>query len=487
MSVRPALLYSFASRYASLVIQFAATVVIARLLSPSEIGIYSVGAAVVMIANTLRDFGTSTYVIQEKELTDDRLRTAFTITVGLAWIIASVLWILSSPLSAFYAEPGVAEVLRVIAFNFVLIPFGSITLAMLRRDMNFRALMYITLAGTLAHSATAVALAALGMGFISLAWAAVCGTAATVVGAALANRQWIFARFSLIEQKRVLGFGMRSSLSSMASEAGHASPEMVLGRTLGMEATGLFSRAMGYVQLFERLLQDVLRGVMLPYFSDEARAGTNLRKKLNVAIENIGAISWFIIAMTAVLAKPMILLLYGSQWTDAVPIAQILCVAMAIRCLSPTLASALVANGHISLVMRATLGSTLAKFVLLIALSPYGLGPAAAGFTLAEGIGFILILRATRIADVFSFSDFFRICYRTLPLTLMGVVPALTATLLLPSPEGAGSLAVFVIAIGGASSAVWLTTIWLADRPPKQEMLRAIVFLRNRIAARTAS
>ena len=69
----------------------------------------------------------------------------------------------------------------------------------------------------------------------------------------------------------------------------------------------------------------------------------------------------------------------------------------------------------------------------------------------------------------------------------MGVVPALTATLLLPSPEGAGSLAVFVIAIGGASSAVWLTTIWLADRPPKQEMLRAIVFLRNRIAARTAS
>ena len=64
----------------------------------------------------------------------------------------------------------VGEVLTVMALNFALIPFGSISMALLRRDMNFRAIMFITVASTFAHSGISVLLAAMGFGFISLAW-----------------------------------------------------------------------------------------------------------------------------------------------------------------------------------------------------------------------------------------------------------------------------------------------------------------------------
>ena len=121
MNIRSALAYSFGTRYAATALQFLATLILARLLSPSEIGIYSVGASVIMIAHTLRDFGTSTYVIQEQELTPARLRTAFTLTVSIAWLLALILYFSATPLGVFYSEPGVALVMQVMAVNFALI------------------------------------------------------------------------------------------------------------------------------------------------------------------------------------------------------------------------------------------------------------------------------------------------------------------------------------------------------------------------------
>ncbi|WP_306476400.1 lipopolysaccharide biosynthesis protein [Methyloversatilis sp.] len=474
MTIRSALLYSFTTRYASLVIQFVASVIIARLLSPTELGIYSVGAAVIMIAHTFRDFGTSAYVIQESELTEDRLRTAFTLTIMVAWVIAAILYSASGPLASFYDEPGVGEVLRVMSANFALIPFGSITLALLRREMNFRSIMFINLASTFVHSGASILFAVLGLGFISLAWAAVLGTATTVIGALMVNRSWVMAWPSLSERRHVLGFSVRSSVSSIASEAGHASPDIILGRVLGMEATGMFGRAMGYVQLFERLLQDVLRSVMLPYLSDEIRSGSNLRATLNRALENIASVSWFLIGLTAVLAEPGIRILFGSQWGEAAPIAQVLAVSMAIRCISPSLASGLVANGQIDLLMKVSVLSVGTKLLLLILLSPYGLFWASVGFSLSEALTLVIMLHTTHRKGMFTWGDYARVSARTLPPALVGLVPAVLVVASDIATDTFLERIALILCAGLSSLVLWLVVLWLFDIPPKHELQRLL-------------
>ena len=74
--VRKALLFSFAERYLAIVIGLASNLVIARLLTPLEIGVYSVSLAVISIAQVLRDFGVAGYLVQERELNEDHIRTA---------------------------------------------------------------------------------------------------------------------------------------------------------------------------------------------------------------------------------------------------------------------------------------------------------------------------------------------------------------------------------------------------------------------------
>lgn len=470
MAIRKALAYAFTTRYLALVVQFASTMVLARLLTPAEIGIYSVGAAIIMIAQTLRDFGTSTYIIQESELSRERLATAFTVTLFVAWSIAAGLWIVAEPAARFYSEPGVREVMQVMALNFALLPLGSISMALLRRNMNFQAIMYITMASAVAQSASSVLFAWLGWGFISLAWGAVCGSMTSVIGAMLASPHSVLFRPTLCERRRVLSFSLKSSVSSIAAEAGHSAPDLVLGRTLGMEATGLFSRAMGYVQLFERLLQDVLRSVMLPYLADAERAGFNVPAKLKHALSNIVSVSVFIIALTAVLAEPLILLLFGHQWKAAIPIAQILCVAMMIRCAAPTVAAALVANGQITLVMRSNLLSSGLKFLLLAVCSSYGVEYAAVGFVVAELLSMSLLIAYCNKCSLITPRGFFLIYAKVIPLTMAGVLPAIIMVFYFALPQESYYIAFFSSLAGISSLIFWISMLYVTRSPLAEEI-----------------
>lgn len=471
MNLRSALAYSFGTRYFSTLVQFISTLILARLLSPGEIGIYSVGASVIMIANTLRDFGTSNYVIQEKELTQARLRTAFTFTVGVAWFLALVIFS-ATPIGEFYAEPGVTLVMHVMAVNFALIPLGSISGAILKRDMRFRSLMYIGVSSTLVNSLSAIVFASLGFGFISLAWSAVLGTATTVIGNWVAERRAFVMWPSLSERHRVLAFSLRSSISSIAAEAGHTAPDIVLGRTIGMEGAGLFSRAVGYVQMFERFLQDSLQGVMLPYLSEQFRSGRDVRSKLCEAAPNIAAISLLIIGLTGTLAEPTFALLFGPQWGSAIPAAQLLCIGMALRCLSPTLSAAMIATGGMTSVMRVSLTATAAKFILLIVLSPHGLIYAAAGFVGAEAFGVFVLILFCRNAQVFDFTDYAATLLRTAPPV---VVSCIVASLLARYVPVGSDLLAQIIRLGVSGTAglmVWLVIIWVTNSAPKVELVR---------------
>jgi O-antigen/teichoic acid export membrane protein len=474
MSIRKALAYAFTTRYFALAIQFAATIILARLLTPAEIGIYSVGAAIIMIAQTLRDFGTSTYVIQERELSRERLATAFTVTVTVAWSIAAGLWLIAEPAASFYVEPGVREVLQVMALNFLLLPFGSISAAMLRREMNFQAIMYIGIASTLAHSGSSVLFAWLGWGFISLAWGAVCGSLISVMGAMIANPKNFLFKPTLSERQRVLSFSLRSSLSSIAAEAGHAAPDIVLGKTLGMEATGLFSRAMGFVQLFERLLQDVLRSVMLPYLAEAERSGVNVSEKIRIALENIVSVSLLMVALTGILAEPLVLLLFGEQWREAVPLAQILCIAMAIRCTGPTLSAALVAGGHIRLIMYASLTTTCLKFVLLAAFSIHGLLAAAMGFVFAEVLNILILIFICNRSGYFSWRSFVSIFSKSALITGLSVGPAVILCTTPLTTYSFVELTSRVLMASAISVVIWLALLWKTNYAPYPELSRLL-------------
>ena len=136
-NLRSSLAYSFAGSYVAVPLQLVSTMVIARLLTPAETGVFAVAAVFAALASTFRDFGVTEYLIQEKELKSEHIRASLTVNIAISWLMALLIFAGSPWVADFYRDPGIADVMRVQACNFVLVPFGAVTMAYFRRQLDF--------------------------------------------------------------------------------------------------------------------------------------------------------------------------------------------------------------------------------------------------------------------------------------------------------------------------------------------------------------
>ena len=104
-AIRRSLAYSIADSYLALPLQLVGTMIISRLLTPAETGVFAVAAVFAAFASTFRDFGITEYLIQENELDAEKIRAAFTVNIAISWAMALLLFF-SAPLAAdFYRSP----------------------------------------------------------------------------------------------------------------------------------------------------------------------------------------------------------------------------------------------------------------------------------------------------------------------------------------------------------------------------------------------
>jgi O-antigen/teichoic acid export membrane protein len=130
--------FSALDRYGSLIFFLVSTAVLARLLSPAEFGIYAVvNALTTIIAISFQEFGGSNYLIQKPHLSEQHVRTAFTIILAMSATFAVMLFLLRNPIAYFFAQDGIGTGIGVACLNLLLSPFAVTSSALLRRELAF--------------------------------------------------------------------------------------------------------------------------------------------------------------------------------------------------------------------------------------------------------------------------------------------------------------------------------------------------------------
>lgn len=424
--IRRSLAYSIADSYLALPLQLVGTMIISRLLTPAETGVFAVAAVFAAFASTFRDFGVAEYLIQEKELSAEKIRAALTVNIVISWAMAALLFC-GAPFAAdFYRTPGVADVMRVQAFNFILIPFGAVTMAYFRREMDFRPILLAnSIAGITSFSVATLA-AFFGHGYMSLAWSSLAGVAATV-GMSIWLRPKAFPRWPGFKGiGHVINFGKFASGIYIVGQIGKGAPEAIIGRARNMVDVALFSRAGGLVELFGRVILKGVFPVCLPYFAKNQRESGSVVEGYLKSISYLTAVGWPFLAFMCIGSYAAIRLVYGHQWMESVPLSQILCcVAMIelVHCLSK---EALMAADDVRASTRLQLINQGIRILALFAVIPFGL----------YGVGWSLLL-----ASVINMSVTQYALAKTLGLTARSVVRACTPSLLITTATVAPTLA----------------------------------------------
>lgn len=467
-NIRHSLSWSYGTKYLLVAVQFVSTVIIARLVTPDDIGIYTVAAVFIGLGQLIREFGVNRYIIQEAELTSARIRAASTLNLLLGWGAGVLVFLAAVPVGEFYARTEVREVMRLLSVNFVFVPLGAIIFALLRREMRFREIMLVRVGSAVVGAIVGVFTAWNGEGYRALVWSAIAGTLTTVALCHLYRPKGISLRPGVREIGHVFRFCRYAGPETIVSHVGDTAPDWILGKVLDMQMVGLFSRAAGTIALFSAVVQEGLGSVLLPYFSKSLREGRESRTAYIHAVGCLSGLAWPFFVILGLLAAPIVETLYGSQWRGAVPLLQLLCIGAIPFALTAIASDALTGLGQIQAVFRITVLMTILRVIIILLAAPYGLTAVAVALLITPMVNIVLVDRQiTRHIDV-RLRDMARMVRLNALTSLISAIPAIIGvhtygwTLDYSLPR--------LLLILVASALLWLTAVYLVKPPLFQEI-----------------
>ena len=316
---RKSLAINFLASSGATMVMFVVSLVVARILTPAEIGIYSIAIVLVNIAHVFREFGVSSYLQRADALTRPQVRSALGVAYGITWGVAAMVWLASDWVAGWFGYDEIGPVMRILAVSFLFIPFSAVALALLLREFDARKIAVGTAVGTVAYAATAIGLALVGYGAASLAWA----NLANVVSTGFAYI-WLrplhmayLPRFR--ETRDILRFGSGALLTNLVHAGNNALPDLILGKIGSARQVGLLSRANSTVSIFMYVAGSAITFGSQTYLAKAHHAGESLEPLLHRAIALVTAIGWPLLAVTMVVAEDLVVGLYGDTWLAAAP------------------------------------------------------------------------------------------------------------------------------------------------------------------------
>lgn len=431
MGVRRALLVASLERYVAVAVNLVTMMIVARLLTPGEIGIAVLGATVLGVAEGARDLGCSGYLIQRSSLTPDRIRTVFTILLITTTLAMISIALMLSTIAGYYRQPEIAAYLSIGLIGFLLGPIASTLAALLRRNLQFNVLAGIAVAAAAVNALTTIGLALLGFGYQSFVWASVCAGFVSVAMFLRHMKDTSLFPPTLKHWREVLNFGRFDTGTDVLNRIWEAAPYFLLGRFVGVDGVGLFQRASTVAALPIRMLLAGIATIAMPFLAEAARSGGCLKTGFLRAVGLVTGVLWPSLTLVALLAHPIISVLLGSQWLASVPLVQLLAIAMMVWFTVDITYPTLVSAGAVRRAFAMNAIFVPAALAVLAVAARYGLHAAAFAMIIAMSIRIGLALYFLRRELGFTLGEVWQAVWRSLalvPMTAAGPLAVIAAS-----------------------------------------------------------
>jgi O-antigen/teichoic acid export membrane protein len=325
-----ALKWGYLGVAARIVLQLAAQIVLARLLGPAAFGVVAAAVLIVLIAGILVEQGLGVALVQARKLDATDIRAAFTRVVLAAVGASAIIFVTADLVAALFDDPRVAPVLRWMTLALVFQALGAVALGLLKRNLDFKTVQVAQVVSYfVGFFLVGVTCAWLGAGEWSLvaAW-----TSQTFVASAI---QYAKAPHELAPRLRsgpapLMGFGLRTVVASLANWSIENVDSFMVGRAYGTTMLGDYAIAYNLVRTPANHIVFSLQQVIQPFTAQQDDPQMMRRIYLTLL--------WVVTLVTmpaffglGALAPTAIDALYGSEWSDAIPVLLPLALAMPLQ------------------------------------------------------------------------------------------------------------------------------------------------------------
>ncbi|MUL64002.1 lipopolysaccharide biosynthesis protein [Mycobacterium sp. CBMA 234] len=398
------------------------TVVVARLLTPDEFGIFALALLLVNLFDYVKDLGVAEALIQSDRPWSRIAPTGLTLSIGFGVLAGAVLAATAGTTAKLLHHPDLVPLIHVLAIALVISAASVVPLSWLRRDLSFQRRLLPEFVGAVVKTTLTIYLAATGHGVWSLVYGQLAGVLITAVMYWWAAPTFMWPSLQLQEAKALLRFGIPVTGVTLLAYAIYNVDYLAIGTRLGTTELGLYTLAYRVPELVVLNLCSVISDVL---FSSMSRLQ-----------DDRGAMSWqyqkawgIVLALTtpaavglAVVAGPLLRTMYGTQYDDAKNILVVLALYTGVYSASYHAGDVLKAAGRPGLLTAINA----ARLVLLV-------GP----IWWAAGHSATLVAVALLSVEVVHFAIRMTVVRRVIPLGWMKIFTVVGRPLAATIPMGA--------------------------------------------------
>ena len=325
--VRRAVIWRSGSQILAQLVQWGATFLVLRILSPADYGLFAMSGVVLVFLNMLNGYGLASGLVQQKDVTPRQVRQLFGMLIALNAALALAQLALAPVAAAYYRQPEVANLLRVQALLYLATPFIALPYALLSRAMDFRAQAKVNMVAAVAGAVAALTGAVAGLGVWTLVFAPMTLFAVRAIGMTIAARSLVWPSFDFRGAGDLARFGGVMAVGQLFWFAQSQADVFIAGRHFSAHELGIYTTSLFLTQVFVAKFVPPLNEVAFSAYARMQGTGGGAAAFVKaVRVIMVAALPFYF--GLAATAEPLVLTMLGAKWAEAVPVVRLLALAM---------------------------------------------------------------------------------------------------------------------------------------------------------------
>lgn len=320
------LIWKFAERISAQAITFAVSIILARLLDPSDYGVIAIVLVFMSIADVFATAGFGNALIQKKDADNIDFNSVFYFNICFSIIIYLVIYFSSSYISNFYNIPILKDALIVAALRIPIAAINSVQYAYISKNMQFKSFFYGTLAGTMFSAFIGIIMAYCGYGIWALIgqYLSHCIVNTIILSFVINWHPQII--FSFNRLKKLFHFGWKLLLSGLLDTGYNSCNSLLIGKFYTPADLAFFETGQKFPLVIVNNINTSISSVLFPALASEQDKPELIKLHIRKSIQISSYIMWPMMLGIAACADNIVNLVLTDKWLPAVPYLQIACI-----------------------------------------------------------------------------------------------------------------------------------------------------------------
>lgn len=339
-------------RLSTQLIQFVVTIVLARLLLPTEYGTVALITVFIALCDVIIDGGLNTALIQKKNADNLDFSTIFFFSLGIAGLLYVTMFFGAPFIANFYHQSDLIPVVRVLSLSLFFYSFNYIQRAYVSKNMLFQRLFYSSLGAIILSGAIGICMAYQGYGVWALVAQNISGQLFTTIIMWFTVRWRPDIRFSMERFKGLFNYGWKIFGANFITTLFVNMRKLLIGKFYMPASLAYYEKGDHFPSLLANNIFTSMQTILLPVLSESQDNRSNVKAMMRRSTKLSCYFIYPLMMLLIVGSKPFIVLLLTEKWIGAVPFVQILCISYFFRPITISNFEAIKALGYSGITLK---------------------------------------------------------------------------------------------------------------------------------------